>query len=408
MDNKAMLVLVCEDHKMYFDLDGRNVLQGLPFPVVVFVNRGAAWAFEGLGPNVEVRIARWGNYDSVRTDARALAEQRGIFAVATVNEALMDFAAELRAALGTRGMHPPLAARFRDKLLMKALLQGSGLRLPEHARCSERDAVEALQHRHGKLALKPVDGLGSRDVSFVETPEALAAWYTKQTNPAGFEAEEFIDGPLHHVNAVVRDGKVLLTASALYVPGMANIDFRAGTPFVCVMTEDPLLRRRLEAYSTRVIETLGLPNGVTHLECFVTASGEIVFCEIAARPGGGGIVQMIESQCGINYSRATMLLEGGRGDLLAIEPPREDRLYGLMGFRLPRNSRIQRMPQRDEFAEDWISHVGLYAQAGDFVAAAKHCTDFVGLLVFASRDGHDFHDRRTQLHQRFYAGLALQ
>lgn len=402
----TMLILVCGDHKMYFDGAGECILKDLPFPVVLLTSRKSAAAFDDCGLELEIHRAQWSDFALVREAAAALARQRPVFAVATVNEALMELAAELRELLDLDGMRPPLAARFRNKLLMKQVLRAAGLRVPDYASCSDRQAAAALLETHPKLVIKPIDGLGSRHVSFVESAAALAAWYQAEPDPAKYEIEEFISGAMYHVNDVVRGGRSQLSASAVYLPGMASIDFSRGRPLVTLMLDDAELRQRLAAYSARIIGALGLVDGITHLECFITPAGEIVLCEIAARPAGGGIIHMIECQHGIHFGRAALLLEGGRGDLLAIGRSEPDGIFGLLGFRASRSGTVAQIAGREHFAEDWISYAALYAQAGTYVRAARLSSDFLCLLVFAAEDHAQFHQRREQLQLRFDAALA--
>jgi hypothetical protein len=221
--------------------------------------------------------------------------------------------------------------------------------------------------------------------------------------------ELVVEGVLYHVNAVVHRGVPLLTAAAPYLPGMANIDFASGSPFVSVMLDEDDLKRRLQAMSDRVIEVLGLVDGVTHMECFVTAEGEIVFCEIAARPGGGGIVGMIEAQYGVNFARAALLLEAGFGErVMPPSQPAPDTLAGLIGFRLPRSGFLRRVPAAIDFGDDWIRAVTIDHEPGGFIAAAAHCTDFVGSFVFVARDRGHFDERRVELTQRFNKALEVE
>lgn len=405
---KHLLILARGDARTYRSVDGSSLLDGLPFDVTLFADRGNGPDLRALDGEHEIEIVRWS--DEPQIVARAVALHTGVpfTAVATFDEQLVGLAAQIRDALGLAGMAPEAAELFRNKMRMKQVLAVAGVRTPHASHASDRATVEALLARHGKLVVKPVSGLGARDVVFIDDAAALDAWYAQCKQPDEFEAEEFIDGTLYHVNAVVRDGVPLLTASAIYMPGMGNIDFPAGAPFVSAMVTEPLLKGRLELHSDQVIAALGMRNGVTHLECFVTGAGEIVFCEVGARPGGGGIVWMLEQHCGINYNRALMLLEAGHGDQLQVPAQGRDGLVGLVGFRSAQSAFVERAAAQSDFGEDWIHVRQIDIGNGMFKAAAAHCTDFLGLLVFSSRDMEHFEQRRQHLSERFYGALEVQ
>ncbi|WP_224360665.1 ATP-grasp domain-containing protein [Hyalangium versicolor] len=399
-----MLIFARGDGRAFTALDGSSILANLPFPVAVFVDKANAKYFE----TADIEIVRWRDPDDVCQRAMRRHAEHGVFAVATLDELLVDVAARVRNELKLPGARPEDAQRFRNKMLMKKLLRAAGVRVPEHVSCENRAGVEALLAKYHRLVIKPVDGQGSRDVSFIDSRDELNHWYGQGHAAKSFEAEEFIEGTLYHVNAVVRDGKPIHTSSAPYLPGMANIDFTAGTPFVSVMLTEGELKERLEAFSTRMLSVLKLENGVTHMECFVTSQNEIVFLEVAARPGGGGIVLMMEGQCGINFSRAVLLLEAGRGDLIPSGQQKTGQTFALMGFRQAFAGFVQRAATPDMFSESWIRYVKIDLKPGQFLAAASHCTDFTGLLVFSSPDRTEFDTRRSALYERFYSSLEIQ
>ncbi len=405
---KTLLVLARGEGKSYFDLKGNLIFDDLPFKVVVLCNKATLSYFEHAKESVEVHPVRWSDPTEVRQIVRDLHTTIGFDRIATLDEMMIDLAAELRQELGIPGMQPEEAARFRDKTVMKRILADHGMRVPHFSPCSDRGRVTDLLSRHEKLIIKPNDGQGSRDIAFVESDEELERWYAGCTDPTEFQAEEYIDGVLYHINALVENGKANLTASAPYLPGMANIDFSSGAPFVSVMLDDGELKRRLEHFSEQVIDALQLSHGVTHLECFVTPEDEIVFCEIANRPGGGGIVLMIEAQHGINYSRAAILLEMGNSCPVPIGFVSQGHVVGLMGFRSKESGFLKRVAPSDQFSENWIHLFRAEAEEGSFVPASAHCTDYVGLIIFSSRDRDEFEHRRSALYHRFYESLDLQ
>ncbi|MEM7676928.1 MAG: ATP-grasp domain-containing protein, partial [Myxococcota bacterium] len=309
---------------------------------------------------------------------------------------------------GLPGLTPELTRNFRDKIVMKNKVRAAGLRVPDYVSCTDRDAVEALLAKHDRIVIKAVDGQGSREVTFVNSKDELDAWFATP-NPyfENFEAEEFIDGILYHVNSIVHNGESILVASAPYLPNMGNIDFTEGTPFVSVLVTEGDLKARLEDFSQKALTALGLQNGVTHFECFVKSNGEIVFCETAVRPGGGGIVLMIEGQYGVNYNRAGILLEAGRGDLIKIED-RPNEVLGLMGIRQAFAGTVKKAPTSNLFGEEWIRHARIDAEVGNYVPSASHCTDFLGVFIFSSPSRNDFDTRREELYSRFYSSLEIQ
>ena len=404
---KKLLVLARGDGHIFVDLNGESILKDFPVPVVVLAEKTNARFFEGLGDNVAIKIVRYYDVPGVHSCVAQLHDEHGLSGIAVLTEESIELAAELREKLDLPGMRTQEAKRFRNKILMKAALSAAGMRVPENAECTDRTRVEDLLANHGRLVIKPVDGFGSKEVAFINSATELDAWYNKGKIKS-FEAEEFIDGTLYHLNAVVRNGEVILTASAPYLPGMGNIDFSSGAPLVSAMLMSGELKDRLEVFSSDVIRILGMRDGVTHMECFVKADGEIVFCEVGARPGGGGIILMIEAQYGINFPHASLLLQGGRGDLVTFDQRSQRKVVGLMGFRHPHSCFIKRIAKPEAFNEDWIHYVRIDKREGDFSAAAGHCTDYIGLLIFSAPDFGEFERQRINLHQRFYTALETK
>lgn len=405
---RTLLVLARGDGRTYRDLSGTSIFAAIPHKILLFVDRGNLKHFRDLEGDVEIHVVRWNAPATVIDAAVQLAKDKEIFAVSTLDEELVDLAANLRERLGVPGLHPAEVSRFRDKVAMKHAAALAGIRTPEFRSCTNREAVAALLTRHGKIVVKPVRGQGSRGVAFVSGLAELDAWYAASARADEYEAEEFVEGVLYHVNAIVHEGRSLLTASAPYLPGMGNIDFGAGTPFVTVIEEDPRLSAALTAFSDRVIAALELTSGVTHLECFVTPRGEIVFCEVGIRPGGGGIVWMIEAQHGVNFNRAALLLESGHGHELGVPATSLEGVAGLVGFRSARSGFVHEAARAEDFPEEWIHVRTVNVGGGAFKSASAHCTDFWGLLVFSSRNRAEFDDRVKQLRDRFSAALRTQ
>lgn len=402
-----LLILASGECRDFRRLNGESILADLPFDTLIFVDRSRAHHFEDLeDPRVTVQIVCWSDQGDILRMAREAHARHGLLGVATLDERTVAFAALLRAELDVPGLKPDEVQRFRDKIAMKEVLRKAGVRVPQFTSCTDRVATEVLLRQHGRIVLKPVNGQGSRGVSIVSNQMDLNYWFSETRHPELYEAEEFIDGVLYHLNALVCDGASLLTSSAPYLPGQANIDFSRGTPFVTSILSNQALAGRMKGFSAEVIGALGLRNGVTHLECFLTPQNEIVFCEIAVRPGGGGIVWMIEAQHDVHYGRSTLLLEAGFGASIRIGEPKSS-IAGLIGFRSDRQGTIKRIADSRAFSDPWIYLAQIYHPPGNFVAPSAHCTDYLGLIIFSSKDEQEFHSRREEIVKRFYAEFEL-
>lgn len=402
-----MLILARGDVHVFEDIHGRNVLADFPARLSVVTTEAKASYFRNLGDHVNVELLNWSDTADIFKLVETLHVRDPLDAVAVLDETAIGLAAELRERFGIPGLTAEQAANFREKPKMKRLLEAAGVRVPQHVMATDETAVQKLLARYGRIVIKPIDGVGSRNVTFIDTSDDLQSWYAKHRCGDGFQAEEFIEGVLYHVNAVVRDGLPLVTASGPFLPGMANIDFKSGSPFASVILDEGNLKHKLDEFSLKVIQVLGMKNGVTHMECFLTGSDEIVFCEIAARPGGGGIVGMIEAHYGINYAKAALLLEAGLGHLLDAAPKRSGKVAGLIGFRLSTSGFIRRIASPQSFKDKWIIQVRIDGRPGDFVAAASHCTDFVGGFIFTADDCTQYEAHRIELTMRFNSALEL-
>ena len=401
-----LLFLAAGQDYAYTDLNGRSILDSVPGPVTVLANAAISNCFKETA--YEVLTVRWHDTDSVEKLVRELHAKQSFTAIATIDERLMEFAGHLRSVFDLPGLRTEQVPRYRDKIAMKEALKGRGVKVPNFARCTERHAVETLLERHRHIVLKPIDGVGSADVTFVRTHNELRSWYEeKATKLAEFEAEEFVQGEMYQVDATVCDGSVIYTSVAHYLPGLGCIDFSTGAPLARMILGTSALRDLLEDYSKSVISALELQNGVTHLECFVTPEGEAVFCEIAARPAGGGALQMHEAHSGVNFGRtAVMLSIGATADDVMPKKITPDSI-GMIAFRTANPAEIVRIASAKSFNEPWIKYQRIEFEQGDLISCAAHCSDYIAFFVFSGRNIEEFNENLSLLRSRFDSELEL-
>jgi biotin carboxylase len=128
-------------------------------------------------------------------------------------------AARLRHALGlTTGQSLSSALRFRDKILMKQVLSGAGLRVPTFAAADS--AVDVLQfvHTHGlPVVVKPRAGHSSIGAVVLRDEEGLKRWVQALSasccesggvdRPLGLDVERFVPGQMYHIDGLVLNGR---------------------------------------------------------------------------------------------------------------------------------------------------------------------------------------------------------
>lgn len=241
-------------------------------------------------------------------------------AVLACTEASVLPAAYMRAALGLPGISPEQAMRGSHKQAMKTFLQAAGIPMARFLFLETPLAKqELLKNWQLPIVVKPPDSSGSRGMSVFRTEEELPA-----VLPAGVLIESFVEGIEFSMETWVAEGNVLLENCTEYVePKFANL---------LPSTLDSRHLQGLKELNRRVITALGLRNVLTHMEAFLTPSGQWVFGEIALRPPGGHIMELMNHA----YSIDSWHLWWRLMSHLPIEPiPQKNKNYAAVRFFYP-------------------------------------------------------------------------
>lgn len=308
--------------------------------------------------------------DAVRHQARF--RGRAAKRLVAITERLLLPAAELREELGLPGQTVREALLFRDKIRMKEHLRGHGIRVPHFAPFGEAAASDLLS-RTGAVVVKPRLGSGARDIFVLRDPAGVASLTARLAGRLDeFEVEEFIDGELFHVDGVVQDGKVLAAVAARYLDEPTSYTRLRPCRDVAV-APGPLLDALLE-FNQRVLAAHPGFTGVTHHEMFVR-DGEIVFCEIGARAGGGGVIAGFLSRTGVNLDEAVV-----RAQVEGTVPVPAAPAGHLTGFTvLYAGPGILQRPLTPP-DEPWVLECQVLARPGDRLDRPENCNDAVAIV----------------------------
>lgn len=221
-------------------------------------------------------------------------------------EPLVILAARLRERWGMPGMSVDAVRGFRDKKLMKDRVEAAGLRVPRSRRVRTESETRAAAEEIGyPLVLKPISGAGSADTHRVNDAKELELVLPKMRGVAEASCEEYVAGEEFTFDTVSIGGKPAYENVAQYLPKPLEMRTLEWVSPVIITVRD-MAQAKLAggiALGRKVLGALGMGDGFTHMEWFLTPKGEAVFGEIGCRPGGAHIVDQMNYTSDIDLFR---------------------------------------------------------------------------------------------------------
>jgi hypothetical protein len=211
-------------------------------------------------------------------------------------EPYMMLAARLREAFGLPGMSVGATLPFRDKEQMKRALDSAGIRTPWHASATTVAGVwEAAEKIGYPLIVKPIAGAGSADTYRVDSPADLGDVLPRLRHVPEVSVEEFVEGEEFTYDTVCAGGQILFEHILWYRPRplqMAQHEWVSPVAITLRELDVPHLQDGRQM-GKEVLAALGFDAGFTHMEWYRKHDGEVVFGEIAARPPGVRVVDLM-------------------------------------------------------------------------------------------------------------------
>ncbi len=221
-------------------------------------------------------------------------------------EPLVILAARLRERWSMPGMSEDTVRGFRDKQLMKERVAAAGLRVPRSKRSrSEAETRAAAEELGYPLIVKPIAGAGSADTYKAEDASELDVIIQKMKGVGEASCEEYVAGEEFTFDTVCIGGKPAYENVAAYLPKPLEMRSLEWVSPVIITVRD-MYQPKLQGGVTlgrKVLGALGMGDGFTHMEWFLTAKGEAVFGEIGCRPGGAHIVDQMNYTSDIDLFR---------------------------------------------------------------------------------------------------------
>jgi len=214
-----------------------------------------------------------------------------------VLEQLQEPLAEVREALGIRGMDMNEARNFRDKAHMKDVLRENGLPCARHALVVDEAEATSFAETCLPLVAKPPAGAGARNTQRVDSLGELAS-YLRAFPPSQDDPlllEEFILGKEHSFDSVTLGGRPIFHSISRYTPTPLEVMENARLQWCVVLPRDidGGEFRDIRDAGTYALRALGMVTGLTHMEWFRRANGSLAISEVAARPPGAQFTSLL-------------------------------------------------------------------------------------------------------------------
>lgn len=203
--------------------------------------------------------------------------------------------AQARDACGIDGLGGEAAKNFRDKNRMKDVLRKAGIPVARQARVTgPDDALRFVGQVGYPIVLKPVDGAGAANTMRVTDEEELYVALERllPSEAAPVQAEEFVKGEEHTFEAVTLGGKPVWHSSTYYLPGPLAVLENPWMQY-CLLLPRERTQPHVETFretNARALTALGMVNGLSHMEWFLTRDGRALVSEVGARPPGANIM----------------------------------------------------------------------------------------------------------------------
>ncbi len=253
-----------------------------------------------------LQVPRILDEDDVLERVSAWLRGRAVDRVLANWEVLVQLAARLRERWGLPGMSPEVVRGFRDKELMKERVRAAGLRVPRSRRVTSEAEVRAAAEFIGfPLILKPIAGAGSADTYRVRTQGELEAAIAAMRGIPEASCEEYVEGEEFTFDTICIGGKPAFENVASYLPKPLEARSQEWVSPVVITVRDMYQPRLAPGVKLgrAVLGALGMGDGFTHMEWFLTPKGEAVFGEIGCRPGGAHLVDQMNYTCDVDLFR---------------------------------------------------------------------------------------------------------
>lgn len=297
----------------------------------------------------------------------------------------------------------------KDKYYMRAVLAGI---VPQPEFLPLTDVMTALSfvQTHQKVILKPRRDDSASGVQILDiTTQSLTAIQAQLTtllasNQDGYMLETF--NPYPHMCAVdgyAVDGQITRFIVHEYVtPILASLQAQRALVTRTAhfySSNDSIMLTKIFTLTQTIISTLNSCDQVMpfHLELFYDDSGNLAFCELGKRFGGGGILELIVAETGVDIAQEYWLRQNG--DVVLEDGPVRLQPMQIVAWykKFAQTGYLTTVPTSNLPTLSWVSAFYPMAQVATQTHASQSITDLLFKLRFTAVDEATFSRHLAQI-----------
>ncbi|MDF1820728.1 MAG: carboxylate--amine ligase [Alcanivoracaceae bacterium] len=268
------------------------------------------WA-EDYAREHDIPFISW-NFERLNDRSMEIAErlkEEGVDVAIPLFEETVEWAGAINAVLMEKPRLMGQALLMRDKALMKRRAQLGGIRVGIFEEAHDKgDVIRFLRRVNQALLkldgdpndpihLKAFDKAGCMGHRVIRTPDEVD---TIPEDEFPVLMESHLDGWEFAVEAWIHDREIKFLNISEYVTLGYSV-------FVPASPELEVWRERIREEIEKLIETFDIDFGFIHPEYFVTSDGKMYFGEVAYRPPGFKVFELLERAYGFNAYQAMVL-----------------------------------------------------------------------------------------------------
>ncbi|MCB0343277.1 MAG: ATP-grasp domain-containing protein [Bdellovibrionales bacterium] len=301
------------------------------------------------------------------------------------------------ASLARRIVHARLSEKTmvlhcRDKILMKQYLRYFDIPMTRFIDGSRPISVETIVEKLDfPVVVKDRDQSGGRGLVFAKTIDEL-----KSAMHVTRIYEKMVNAPEGSIESFIQNGQIQFTNITQY---------RSKTHVNIVPAPYPDTEcQQILELNESVVKALKIQWGQTHLEFYRSAEGHL-FGEIALRPPGGYIMDLISMAYGFNAWEAFIAVELGIDFIF----PKKSVTHAGVYIVHPGPGVLEEISGVEELkSQPWVSKLKMKALGGQQLAGRESVREELGHIIFTAPTAEELEQRLLSINSKLKLKVAGQ